>query len=206
VGVREVSPEGRASRAVFLDRDGVITSKVFSERWGEWEAPMVPEDAVLLPNVAEALSSLQSAGFLLFIVSNQGAFAKGKIDLRSLLATANRVNDLLLGSGIVMTDSYYSFTHPLGVVKDFSGASLERKPSPYFLHLAAAAYNIDLPNSWMIGDRLSDILCGRSAGCKVILLSDGGGGEIYDNISPDATAGSLYEAASIILGSPAGRE
>ncbi|MDR3254844.1 MAG: HAD-IIIA family hydrolase [Synergistaceae bacterium] len=199
MGIDEVASYKKSSRAIFLDRDGVITANVFYREWGEWEAAMFPEDVSLLPNVLEALLRLQDADYSLFLISNQGAFAKGKVSLKSLITTANYIADLLKNAGVCLTQAYYSFTHPNGIVKDFSGISLERKPSPYFLHVAAAAYDIDLSNSWMIGDRDTDIQCGKLAGCKTARILDVHGKIYSDSIIPDVEAKSLYDAVPVIL-------
>ncbi|MDR1514241.1 MAG: HAD-IIIA family hydrolase [Synergistaceae bacterium] len=192
-----------ANRAIFLDRDGVITANVYYERWGEWEAPMTPDDAVILPGAVDAMLMLRRAGFHLFIVSNQGASAKGKVPLATLASTIKHVEGVLVKEGVEITESYYSFTHPRGTAEYFSGASLERKPSPYFLLVAAAKYAIDLPGSWMIGDRDTDVLCGQSAGCKTVQIEEVHGriadGNNYET-NPDYRAESLYDASRIILG------
>jgi D-glycero-D-manno-heptose 1,7-bisphosphate phosphatase len=186
-----------SEKAVFLDRDGVITADVYYERWGEWEAPMSPADVELLPGATEALQRLQEKDYLLFIVSNQAAYAKGKVTLESLAATAKHVEGLLTGAGIKITDSYYSYSHPQGIVADFSGISLERKPSPYFLRLAAASYGVDLPSSWMVGDRDTDILCGRAAGCRTLQVFNPHAA--VSSVGPDAKAQTLFEAAEILV-------
>jgi D-glycero-D-manno-heptose 1,7-bisphosphate phosphatase len=186
------------NKAVFLDRDGVITSDVYYEQWEEWEAPISPEDVRLLPNVIEALSRIQQAGFLLFIVSNQGAYAKGKTQLESLLATEEHVAVLLDDAGINIQKAYYSYSHPQGIVKGFSGVSLERKPSPYFLCIAAATYGVDLSKSWMIGDRDTDILCGQAAGCRTLQILNPHA-KITITTEPDFKAQTLLDAADILL-------
>jgi D-glycero-D-manno-heptose 1,7-bisphosphate phosphatase len=186
-------------RAVYLDRDGVITENVFYEKWGETEGPLRPEDVRILPGAAEAMKRLRSAGWKLFLVSNQPAYAKGKTTLESLMATSRRVDELLRSGGARLDESYYSYTHPEGVVKYFSGNSLERKPAPYFLFLAAAAHGVNLADSWMVGDRRTDVQCGRAAGCRTVRIMDAPD-ETAD--APDATARSLLEASAIILASP----
>jgi D-glycero-D-manno-heptose 1,7-bisphosphate phosphatase len=184
-------------KAIFLDRDGVITANVYYERWGEWEAPMSPEEVDLLPKATEALLSFQQKDYLLFIVSNQGAYAKGKIALESLVATAKHVEGLLVDAGIKITEFYYSYSHPQGVVPGFSGSSLERKPSPYFLRLAAAVYEVDLSNSWMIGDRETDILCGQAAGCRTLQIFNPH--EKIGSVVPNFKASTLFNAVDVIL-------
>jgi histidinol phosphatase-like enzyme len=70
--------------AIFLDRDGTLVQEVFYPETGELEAPMYPEDVRLIAGAAAAARRLSDAGFLLILVSNQGAYAKGKTSLRSL--------------------------------------------------------------------------------------------------------------------------
>jgi D-glycero-D-manno-heptose 1,7-bisphosphate phosphatase len=156
--------------AVFLDRDGVIVEEVFYPEFGEREAPMRPEDVRVLPGAASAMRQLSDLGFFLVLVSNQGAVAKGKIDLRSLWRTHERIIDLLAEEGAKFDAEYYSFSHPDGIVSGFSGPSLDRKPSPYNLLVAAGRYELDLSRSWMIGDRETDVVCGRAAGTKTIRI------------------------------------
>jgi D-glycero-D-manno-heptose 1,7-bisphosphate phosphatase len=185
-----------SKKAIFMDRDGVIIANVYYERWGEWEAPMSPRDVELLPKATEALLRFQRQDYLLFIVSNQGAYAKGKIGLESLVATAKYVESLLANEGIKITESYYSYSHPQGVVAGFSGISLERKPSPYFLRLAAASHGVDLAASWMIGDRETDILCGQAAGCRTL--------QVFNpytkvgSVTPDLKAQTLFDAVEML--------
>jgi D-glycero-D-manno-heptose 1,7-bisphosphate phosphatase len=185
--------------AVFLDRDGVITQNIYYEKWGETEGPMTPEDVRILPGALDGMKLLDDAGFLIFIVSNQGAFAKGKIGLSSLVSTARAVSSIVKEFGIRLTDEYYSFSHPDGAVEFFSGPSLERKPNPYFLKLAEAGYDLELYSSWMAGDRLTDVKCGRLAGCRTAFINAFGGCGASDGCVPDITAVSLLEAASAII-------
>jgi D-glycero-D-manno-heptose 1,7-bisphosphate phosphatase len=190
-----------SEKAIFLDRDGVVTADVYYGRWREWEAPMSPEEVELLPKTTEALRYFQQKGYLLFIVSNQGAYAKGKIALESLVATAKYVESLLVGEGVEITESYYSYSHPDGIVEGFSGHSLERKPGPYFLRLAAASYGVDLSKSWMVGDRETDVLCGQAAGCRTLQIFNPHAKPHAEASSaiPDLKAQTLFDAAEILV-------
>jgi D-glycero-D-manno-heptose 1,7-bisphosphate phosphatase len=185
-------------RAVFMDRDGVLNPEVFYESSGEWEAPMRPADLSLNPRVPEALHILVALGFDLILVSNQGAFAKGKAELASLLDVHDRLVNLLAAAGITFRDSFYSFSHPAGIMPGFSGPSLERKPSPYFLMLAQAKYGLDLDGSWMIGDRETDVQCGIAAGVSTIGIVGGRNCVNTKTVKADFFAVDLYEAALLI--------
>jgi D-glycero-D-manno-heptose 1,7-bisphosphate phosphatase len=187
--------------AVFLDRDGVLVEEVFYPQTGEWEAPMTAADVRLAPGAAAAARRLQQANFVLILVSNQAAHAKGKIDLRSLWRAHERFVFLLNAEGVRLDGEYYSFSHPDGVVAAFSGPSLDRKPSPYNLFVAAARHDIDLCRSWMIGDRDTDVACGKAAGTKTILIRSLpiGRQPALPETDADWCVSNLAEAAEIIL-------
>ena len=156
--------------AVFLDRDGVLVKEVFYKKSGEWEAPWCAEDVRLTDGATQALKLLSSCGYLLILISNQGAYAKGKVQLRDLWLAHERFLNLLSMDAVFLDDFYYSYSHPDGVEPFFSGISLERKPSAMNIIIAAAKHNIDLTRSWFIGDRETDILCGRNADLRTILI------------------------------------
>ena len=91
--------------------------------------------------------------------------------MRALWLAHERFLFELGAEGGVLDGVFYSYSHPDGVAAHFSGASLERKPSPYNLFVAAAQFDLDLPASWMIGDRETDVECGRAAQTRTILIS-----------------------------------
>jgi len=157
--------------AVFLDRDGVLVEEIFYPRTGEREAPLVPEDVRLLPGVASALRRLADAGYALVVVSNQGGYAKGKTTLRALWLAHERFLALLAEQGANLDGCYYSYSHPNGSVPHFSGPSLDRKPGPYNIFVAAAQLDLDCRGSWMIGDRDTDVACATAAGLRPILVA-----------------------------------
>lgn len=183
--------------AVFLDRDGVLVEEIFYPETGETEAPLKPEDVRLLPGVAAALKRLVAAGFALVVISNQGGYAKGKTSLRALWLAHERFLALLRDNGIRLDGAFYSYSHPDGVVPHFTGPSLDRKPGPYNLFVAAAQFDLDLARSWMIGDRKTDIECARAAGVTPIFIVPFGEGE---TACPTAfRAAGIHEAAATVL-------
>jgi len=179
-------------RAVFLDRDGVINANVFYADTGEVEAPRTAADFQILPGALEAMKSLQDAGYLLFVVSNQPNQAKRKATRADHEAIQARLAQALNDAGIRIEEFFYCFHHPKGVEPSLSGPCDCRKPSPYFLRQAQARYGLDMANSWMIGDRETDIACGRAAGARTVRIAD----------SPDTdathTARDLQQAVQII--------
>jgi len=158
-------------KAIFLDRDGVLVEEIFYPHTGEREAPLAPEDVRLLPGVAPALRSLAKAGYALVVISNQGAYAKGKTSLRALWLAHERFVALLAEQGARLDGCYYSYSHPNGIVPHFSGPSPDRKPGPYNIFVAAAQLDLDCHGSWMIGDRETDVACAIAAGLRPILVS-----------------------------------
>jgi D-sedoheptulose 7-phosphate isomerase len=175
-------PEKR--RAVFLDRDGVINRAVVRER-----KPYPPETADkldLLPGVAGALQNLRQAGYLLIVVTNQPDVGRGTQSREILDAMHRSLSERL------SLDDIFVCCHT-----DEDRCSC-RKPLPGMLLEAAAKYNVDLPASFMVGDRWRDIEAGYNAGCRTILI-DYGYSEKSPDYPPDVCVDSLREAAEWIL-------
>jgi len=187
-----------ARRAVFLDRDGVINRNALNPATGEYEAPLTAEDFEILPRVREALLQLRDAGFLLFMVSNQPNYAKGKSSLAEHYAIDAELRRELTAIGVEFAASYYCLHHPDGSVAGFSGLCACRKPSPYFLLRARRQFGLNFQQSWMVGDRATDIECGRAAGTRTILIDPSGRGD--GQAAPDWIAPDLAAAAEMICG------
>jgi D-glycero-D-manno-heptose 1,7-bisphosphate phosphatase len=180
-------------RAVFLDRDGTLNRNVWNPATGAYESPLHSEQMELLPGVISALKLLRDAEFLLILVSNQPNAAKGKSSMQTLDAIHAKFEQILHGEGIPLDAVYYCFHHP-----EFTGPCLCRKPSPYFIFQAQNQFEIDLKSSWMIGDRVTDVQCGRAAGAKTIFLS---GSTFSESPATEANyiAPDLWNAAQMIL-------
>ena len=175
------------ARAVFLDRDGVINANVFYADSGEVEAPRTADDFTILPGALEAMKQLADAGYLLFLVSNQPNQAKRKATAADHDAIQAKLVTALGAAGIRIEEFFYCFHHPRGVEPSLSGPCDCRKPSPYFLNHARDAHTLDMAQSWMVGDRGSDIECGKAAGTRTIHVAAPGG-------VPD-----LMHAANLVL-------
>lgn len=190
------------NRALFLDRDGVLDELVFYESSGEWESPRRLSDLRMIDGVTAPLQRMADAGWLLFIVTNQPSAAKGKTSLEELREVHANVVDRL---GVPIARSYQCFHHP-------DDRCECRKPSPHFLREAARDFDVDLSQSWMIGDQDSDLACGRAAGCRVALIESRGSDHKRGTIEPDLLVSHLEELAGVILsrvdgeGSPADEE
>ncbi len=191
--------------AIFLDRDGTINENVFNTVSGKWEAPLTAIQLRLLPGVVDALQTLQTAGYALILVSNQPNYALGKASLESMTAIHEVVVEQLAAAGVTLTDTYYCYHHPQGHVAGLSGSCACRKPSPYHLERARTRHALDMTRSWMVGDRGSDVACGKAAGVRTVFLTTAGHiPPRPDEPQPDAVAPGLWEAARLILDRAAG--
>jgi D-glycero-D-manno-heptose 1,7-bisphosphate phosphatase len=187
-------------RAVFLDRDGVINRNVVNPATGECESPLAVDDFEFAPGAFDAMRELQVAGFLLFLVSNQPNYAKGKSSLEVLGSIHEKFLAGLAEEGIGFAAFYYCFHHSQGKVAGYSGPCECRKPSPHFLFRASDEFDVDLDRSWMVGDRSTDVECGKAAGTKTIFIH---AGQTATEIAaqPDGTAPHLSAAVRLILNS-----
>src|SRR5262245_61660292 len=157
--------------AIFLDRDGVLVQEVFYSETGEWEGPLRPEDVCLAQGAAIALRTFGRNGYATVLISNQGGYAKGKATLRSLWLAHERFLELLASEDARLDRVFYSYSHPEGIVPHFSGPSLDRKPGPYNVLIAAAQLDLDLSRSYMVGDRQTDLACAQAVGVQAVLVA-----------------------------------
>ena len=185
------------NRAVFLDRDGVINRLIFNPKTQEYESPHYVKDLELYPWVFASLAKLQKE-YLLFVISNQPSFAKGKTTLENIKEIHKKFHKLLTSASIKFTEYYYCFHHPEGVVPEFTCKCQCRKPGQYFPLKAKKDYQLDMPNSWLIGDRDSDIFCGQRAGLRTILVNEPHSIAQRGKSKPDYLAKDLNKAEEII--------
>jgi D-glycero-D-manno-heptose 1,7-bisphosphate phosphatase len=201
--------ERHGSRAIFLDRDGVINHNILNPATGCYESPLTEDDFQLVAGVLPALRDLQAAGYLLFLVSNQPNYAKGKTTLDTLNAIQRKLERALFENGILFAAFYYCRHHPQAALPELRNCVC-RKPSPYFLRKAEADFGVDLRRSWMLGDRATDMSCGIAAGTKTILIGehiaayarragDNKGADYEEGPLPDRRAPDLAAAAKLIL-------
>ena len=177
------------TRAVFLDRDGTIIE--------DMDYLSDPERVVLIPGAAEVLKRLQDAGFKLFIVSNQSGVGRGYFTLADVERVNRRLVELLARDEVRFEKIYFAPEAP-------EQPSPGRKPSPQFLFDARDEFGIDLAQSYMIGDKLSDLECGWNAGVKKSILVRTGYGAKFEGFDGQKVAranvvNSLAEAAEWIL-------
>jgi D-glycero-D-manno-heptose 1,7-bisphosphate phosphatase len=152
-------------RAVFLDRDGTINE--------ESEYLYKVEECRFLPGVKEAVKRLNSAGYLVVVVTNQSGIARGYYSECDLEKLHEHMAKEFAGSGARVDGWYYCPHHP-----DFPAGEAAcdcRKPLPGMLLAASGELGIDLSSSWMVGDKGADMEAGIAAGCRSILVRTGYG-------------------------------
>jgi D-glycero-D-manno-heptose 1,7-bisphosphate phosphatase len=152
--------------AIFLDRDGVLIEDVDL---------LIDADRIhILAGVPAALQSLKRAGYRFIVISNQPVVARGLLSESDVLVLQEEVSRCLLAAGAPRLDAFYFCPHHPNA--DLSTYRLDcdcRKPKPGLLLRAAQEYGINLAHSFMIGDRITDIIAGARAGCRTILVQTG---------------------------------
>ncbi len=157
-------------KTVFLDRDGVINELVYYQEQGIIDSPFTVEQFRLLPGVGEAIKKLHKMDYKVILVSNQPGIAKGHMSEESFERIKNKMKNELAKEGTFLDSEYYCFHHPKAKVDKLRANCECRKPKPGLLIQAARDMDIDLSQSWMIGDGLNDVRAGKEAGCRTILL------------------------------------
>jgi D-glycero-D-manno-heptose 1,7-bisphosphate phosphatase len=180
-------------RAVFLDRDGVINvEKGYLHRI---------EDFELLPGAPEALSLLKEAGFLLVVVTNQSGVARGYYSLEAVHELHRHLQSELKPYGVAINGFYICPHHPEHGSGKFAAECFCRKPLPGMLEQAVADFRIDPAQSYLVGDKLSDIEAGHAAGCRCLLVRTGYGDISAEAVPKDVTiVDDLLAAARSIIG------
>jgi D-glycero-D-manno-heptose 1,7-bisphosphate phosphatase len=168
-----------------LDRDGVINYAL--ERDGRPYPPALLADFRIYPEVPAACAKLKAAGFLLVVATNQPDVGRGTLP-------QSVVENIHAGMVAQLPIDRVEVCYHPGQGKSNCDC---RKPKPGMLLRAASALNIDLAQSWMVGDRWRDVDCGYAAGCRTVFIDRGYSEELKQ--MPDFRAKNLAEAAEIIL-------
>ena len=167
-------------KAIFLDRDGTINADVgFLTKANQFS---------LIAGVSAAIKTINASDYLAIVITNQPVIARGEVTHEELHMIHNKMETLLGQDGAYLNAIYYCPHHPdKGFPNERSEYKIKcecRKPNPGLLLQAAADFNIDLSESWMVGNSKNDINVGIAAGCKTILLgtSDYGQTAKFDSL------------------------
>jgi D-glycero-D-manno-heptose 1,7-bisphosphate phosphatase len=189
------------SAAIFLDRDGVLIEDI--------HLLTNPEDIRVLEGVPQALRSLQGTGFRLIVISNQAVVARGLLTEQEVYAINEKMEHLLEQAGGPHLDGFYFCPHhPNATLPAYRIACECRKPRPGLLLRAAREHNLNLGASFVVGDRITDIIAGARAGCRTVLVQTGKHMaplietvDLLDgSVQPDYVCSDLKAAAVWILG------
>lgn len=173
-------PDESLVRAVFFDRDGTLMEEVHYCK--------DPALVSTFPGTSHALRALRQRGWKCVLVTNQSGIGRGLLSDSEYHAVAAELDRQLGG---MLDATYYCPDTP-------DQPSIRRKPEIGMLTEAAGDLSIDLKSSIMVGDKASDILCGKNAGCRTILVETGYG-SAYKGPKPDFIARDVVDAISLIL-------
>jgi D-glycero-D-manno-heptose 1,7-bisphosphate phosphatase len=165
-------------KCVFLDRDGTIN------KFNDFITK--PQDFELIEGTAEAVKKINSLGYLAIVITNQPVIARGEVDFKTLDLIHMKMETDLGKNGAYIDDLFYCPHHP---DKGFEGERPEykincdcRKPKPGMILKAAEKYNIDLSQSYMVGDDMRDVNAGKNVGCIPVFLTNNKPVEDMNNI------------------------
>lgn len=181
-------------RAVFLDRDGVITQEPphYAHKLSQ---------LALISKSAKAVRLLNENGFIVIVVCNQAGIARGYYREEDMILFNQAMKENLAKEGAHIDAIYYCPHHPEAKIERYRVACDCRKPRPGMLTRAEKELDIDLRQSFMVGDKISDIEAGERVGCKTVMVKTGYGVEELKNnrIECNYVADDLYDAAEHIL-------
>lgn len=202
------------NKALFLDRDGTIVKEI--DKSTNLPGENIPaetlgyltsvEQVELIAGSADAIALARKSGYKIIIITNQSAIARGWLTEENLREINQKMYSLLKNANpdAVIDDLFYSPYHSDGIIEKYSSEHPSRKPDIGMILEAKEKYNIDLSDSYVIGDAYSDIKCGINAGIKNILVETGYGKMTYkkcldENLKIDFIAANLLDAVKYIV-------
>ena len=198
----EAEGKGTLSKAILIDRDGIINQMIYYPDPGVVDSPFTPNQFELVEGIGPALRAMKEAGYKLVLVSNQPSMAKKHLTFATFRRIQAKMHRLLRAEGVELDGEYYCFHHPEAKIPEYRVVCDCRKPKPGLLLKAAKDLGLDLKGSVMIGDGFNDVGAGRSAGCKTILVANLNAllSRKMDELQlyPDFVAKNVTEAANIV--------
>lgn len=174
-------------KAFFLDRDGVINKDHgYVHTWDKFE---------IIERTYEALQLIKGRGYLIVVITNQAGIAKGYYSESDFEQLMSKFRTEAASKGIEIDGIYHCPHHPEGVIQGLGIKCECRKPKPGMIKKAAEELNIDLEESYLVGDKLSDIQAGLACNIKESFLIDCHPNELVKNFP------NLYYAVKFALGS-----
>jgi len=182
-------------KAAFLDRDGTIIE----------DTGYVGEISKVrfLPGASAGIKLLNDNGFKVIIITNQAGVARGFFTEERVKEINAYIRESLVQEGAMIDEFYYCPHHVEGIIEEYRKDCYYRKPNPGMIEKAVSDFDIDLDESFVIGDKYSDIEAGCRAGCRNILLTGEASqdGKMENRVVSDHTAHDLFEAVKWIIAS-----
>lgn len=160
------------NKAFFLDRDGVIIQMVYDLESGYIHTVLNPNQVQFVPGVFELLKETKRLGYKNIVISNQPNIGLKRISRDNFEKVKRKINQELEKQSLTLDGEYYCFHHPFADTKEYRIKCNCRKPDPGLILKAAKEHNVDLKQSFMIGDGVNDVIAGYRAGCKTILIAN----------------------------------
>lgn len=194
------------NKALFLDRDGTILKEVGGNSPETLGYVLSVQQVELISGSADAIAAARKLGYKIIIITNQSAIARGWLTVHELDRINEKMYSLLLNKNpeAKIDALYYSPYHKDGIIEEYSTQHSSRKPGIGMILEAQKDHDIDLNNSYMIGDALSDMQSGINAGLHNILVETGYGKIAYrkcldEKVKIDFIASNIYEAVKYIV-------
>ncbi len=194
------------NKACFFDRDGIVNEMIFNKENGVITTPLNQNQIALVPGIAQLLQATKKLGFLNILISNQANIGLGRMDLKTHKLIQQTINEKLKQENIFFDKEYFCFHHPYAKLEEYRKECNCRKPKIGMLLQAQKDFDIDMKNSWMIGDGVFDVIAGHAAGCKTILVTNVNETgylkiieEKLENIKPDFMVKNIKAIEKIIL-------
>ena len=173
--------------AVFLDRDGVLTV--------EHLIITPPNKTEIFDYAKDCVDRIHELGYLAIVITNQEGVAKGLFAIDELIRVNERLIDV---TGV--DDIFFCPHHPEGTIKEYTCICDCRKPKTGLIRKAVEKYDVDLARSFMVGDRAGDILAGKNAGIKTVLVDSGyGRSHMEQAVEADYYCADLRDFVSEVL-------
>jgi D-glycero-D-manno-heptose 1,7-bisphosphate phosphatase len=187
------------NKAIFLDRDGVINELYYDDNQGVIDSPFHPDQLEIFPKVSEAIKTFHNLGYKVIIISNQPGIAKKHFTEETFQKIREKMDEKLKKENVSIDAEYYCLHHPESKIEKYKKICDCRKPEPGLIHQAARDLDIDLSQSWMIGDSAVDIEAGERAGTKTIFVGKQKA-YIWEKMKkePEYVVPDLYQASKLI--------
>lgn len=162
----------KKSKAILLDRDGVVNDLVINSEEGLVDSPNSSGQFNVIKSSIKAMKILSKLGYKLIIISNQPGIAKGQYDMSEFLKIKRKLESQLHDSNVTLAGQYYCLHHPNAKIPKYKKKCQCRKPGTKLFFDAVKEHNIDTKNSFLIGDGITDMQLAKRVKCRTIFIGN----------------------------------